>query len=140
MHAHLRGTGIEVMANSDNVIRGGLTNKHVDVNELVKVVDFAPAAAELTLPEPVGPGVDHYATGCPEFDVWRLAPTDSDAVALPGVGSARILLVVSGSAELVRADERLALHKGESAFLAADEEDVTLHGDAVAFVAASGLR
>ena len=42
MHAYLHGLGFEVMANSDNVLRGGLTSKHVDVPELVSVVDFEP--------------------------------------------------------------------------------------------------
>lgn len=139
MHAHLRGTGIEVMANSDNVIRGGLTNKHVDVSELVKVVDFTPGECEVLRPQPVGDGVDAYATPCPEFDVWRLSPGRA-AVPVPGDGSARILLLTSGSAELTRDGERLALCRGESAFLSAADADVRLSGDAVAFVAAPGLR
>jgi mannose-6-phosphate isomerase len=140
MHAHLRGTGIEVMANSDNVIRGGLTNKHVDVNELVKVVDFAPAAAELTRPVPVAPGVEQYPTPCPEFDVWRVDATEGAAALLPGVGSARILIVVSGDATLASDEQRLELHHGDSAFLTADDDAVAISGDAVAFVTASGLR
>ncbi len=140
MHAHLRGTGIEVMANSDNVVRGGLTSKHVDVGELVKVVDFASGDAEITRPEPAGAGVKAYPTPCPEFGVWQVEPRPAAPVALPGEGSARILLVVSGQAELVRGAERLPLAKGAAAFLPAAEDAVSLAGDAVAFVAASGLR
>ncbi|MFT4108190.1 mannose-6-phosphate isomerase, class I [Propionicimonas sp.] len=139
MHAHLRGTGIEVMANSDNVIRGGLTNKHVDVGELVKVVDFSSGEPEVTRPEPVSPGVDRYPTPCPEFDVWRITGFAEAGVAVPGEGSARELLMVSGDAELVTGEDRLPLGRGGAAFLAADDV-VTLRGDAVAFVAASGLR
>lgn len=45
LHAYLSGLGVEVMVNSDNVLRGGLTTKHVDVPELVRVVDFAPLAS-----------------------------------------------------------------------------------------------
>ena len=44
LHAYLNGMGIELMSNSDNVLRGGLTNKHVDVEELLKIVDFRGAA------------------------------------------------------------------------------------------------
>lgn len=139
MHAHLRGTGVEVMANSDNVIRGGLTNKHVDVSELVKVVDFDPGEPEITRPEPIGPGVERYATGCAEFDVWRVTPGAED-VQLPGDGSARIVLVVSGEIELSSADQRLTLGRGQSAFLTAAEESVAVGGDGMAFVTASGLR
>ena len=138
MHAHLRGTGIEVMANSDNVVRGGLTTKHVDVTELVKVVEFSPSDPVVTRPEPVAPGVDRYPAPCPEFDVWRIAPGTA-TVTVPGVGSARILLVVSGTAELAGRDGTLHLGRGGSCFLAADEQ-ATLSGDAVAFLAASGVR
>jgi mannose-6-phosphate isomerase len=137
MHAHLRGTGIEVMANSDNVIRGGLTTKHVDVGELVKVVDFSSGEPAITRPEPAGVGIDHYPTPCPEFEVWRISG-GAQAVTVPGEGSARVLLVVSGRADL-EATTPLRLAKGEAAFLTADET-VTLRGDAVAFVAASGER
>lgn len=141
MHAHLRGTGIEVMANSDNVIRGGLTSKHVDVGELIKVVDFAPSAPEITHPETVSEGVERYVTPCQEFDVWRVtARPDGEPVKLPGRGSARIVLVVSGAGVLTGAEDRLELGRGQSAFLEAGEGSVALGGDAVAFVTASGLR
>ena len=140
MHAHLRGTGIEVMANSDNVIRGGLTPKHVDVSELIKVVDFSSGDPEVTRPERIADGVDRYPTPCPEFDVWRVSPSGDAAVSLPGAGSARILLVTAGSAELTAGGESLHLSRGESAFLAAADLTATLSGDALGFVAASGLR
>ena len=50
LHAYLRGVGVEVMANSDNVLRGGLTPKHVDVPELLRVLDFTPATEEIVAP------------------------------------------------------------------------------------------
>lgn len=140
MHAHLRGTGIEVMANSDNVIRGGLTPKHVDVGELVKVVDFSSGEPEVTRPDRIAEGVDRYPTPCPEFDVWRVAPSEGTVVELPGAGSARILLLTSGAADLAVDGRTLHLGKGESAFLPAADEHATLSGDALGFVAASGLR
>ena len=92
MHAHIRGTGIEVMANSDNVIRGGLTPKHIDVGELVRVVDFTPDDPIVTEPHFVRPGVERYRTPCAEFDVWRttLDPgTGSDPAARAPVGPDR---------------------------------------------------
>lgn len=140
MHAHLKGTGVEVMANSDNVIRGGLTSKHVDVGELVKVVDFEPSLPKCTPAVTVRDGVQRYETPCEEFDVWRVAPAvDLASIELPGRGSARILLVISGEAELVTAGERLRLRRGQAAFLPAPEEAATISGDAVAFLTASGL-
>ena len=140
MHAYLRGTGIEVMASSDNVIRGGLTAKHIDVAELVRVVDFTPVEPKIARPESIRPGVERYETPCQEFDVWRVtAEPAQEPVRLPGSLSARIVLVVSGQVTLA-AGEAVTLEGGEAVFLRADEVDTTLCGDGVAFVTSSGLR
>ena len=140
MHAYLRGTGIEIMATSDNVIRGGLTTKHIDVAELVRVVDFRPVEPKIVRPEPIRAGVERYDTPCQEFDVWRVTVEPGrEPVRLPGCLSARIVLVVSG--EVTLADgETVTLGTGESVFLRADETDVSLTGDGAAFVTSSGLR
>lgn len=139
MHAHLRGTGIEVMANSDNVIRGGLTPKHVDVRELVAVVDFEPRTPQVLQPIRQRPGVERYSITCPEFDVWRL-PGSTEPVTLPGEGSARILFVVDGGVTLQGAGPGQELGRGEAVFLAAGEADLTVSGDGLAFLSASGTR
>ncbi|MDR1238251.1 MAG: mannose-6-phosphate isomerase, class I [Propionibacteriaceae bacterium] len=140
MHAHLRGTGIEVMATSDNVIRGGLTPKHIDVHELVSVVDFAPQQPQLTLPVENRPGVDRYKTPCPEFDVWRVRISpDLATIRLPGSRSARIALVISGQVTITSGDS-MPLRQGQSVFLSAEELDASINGDGIVFVAASGLR
>jgi mannose-6-phosphate isomerase class I len=52
LHAYIHGLGVELMANSDNVLRGGLTPKHVDVPELMKVLEFAPMQPEIIQPPP----------------------------------------------------------------------------------------
>jgi mannose-6-phosphate isomerase len=137
MHAHLRGTGVEIMANSDNVIRGGLTAKHVDVEELIKVVGFEAEDPQITHPKTLAPGIEHYAADCPEFEVWRITGEITDA--LPGAGSARVLLMVDGSATLSGPDDELTLNRGEAAFLAADEI-AFFHGDGTGFLTASGVR
>lgn len=141
MHAHLRGTGIEVMANSDNVIRGGLTSKHIDVEELIKVVSFAPVVPEVLLPRHTRRGVFKYDTPCSEFEAWKLElSSDLGPVRVPGRGSARILLVVSGSCTAESDGATLTLEQGESAFLTGDEHDVMVTGDAEVFGASSGIR
>jgi mannose-6-phosphate isomerase len=141
MHAYLRGTGVEVMANSDNVIRGGLTSKHVDVGELVKVVDFEPSVPKAIHPTSVRAGVQKYKTPCREFDVWRIkAGAEVSPIRLPGRRSARILLVIDGEVELVSGSEQLRLGRGQAAFLPATDPLATVSGDAVAFLTASGLR
>jgi mannose-6-phosphate isomerase len=141
MHAYLSGTGVEVMANSDNVIRGGLTSKHVDVGELVRVVDFEPSVPKPIHAVAVRDGVEKYPTPCDEFDVWRLTPgAGHGPVKLPGAKSARILLLTDGEAELSVGPDRLRLVRGEAAFLPATDSAATISGDAVAFMTASGLR
>ncbi|MFZ1385392.1 MAG: mannose-6-phosphate isomerase, class I [Propionicimonas sp.] len=140
MHAHLRGTGIEVMGSSDNVIRGGLTPKHVDVSELVRVVDFEPDEPRVLRPKRVRAGVERYPTPCPEFDVWRVTAGAAAEVLVPGRRSARILLVVEGNLEVSTGDEFLALERGQAALLGATEDPAFLTGQGLAFVSASGLR
>ncbi|MDO5682808.1 MAG: mannose-6-phosphate isomerase, class I [Propionibacteriaceae bacterium] len=136
MHAYLRGTGIEIMSNSDNVLRGGLTPKHVDVDELAVVVDFTPGFPGLIEPVELTPGVLHYPTEAPEFAVFQLTtPTDA---AVPAEASARIVLVTEGTFTLTSDGEHLTLDKGDSAFLGAGEQ-VTATGAGQAFLAAGGL-
>lgn len=140
LHAHLRGTGVEVMANSDNVIRGGLTPKHVDVPELIKLVDFEPRTPGILTPRQDSPGIETYAFSCPEFDAWRVLG-GKRAVRLPGDGSARILLVTEGTINLRNIDDRATiLRQGDAAFLGADERGIQVRGDGVAFLSASGTR
>src|SRR5271170_1080010 len=83
LHAYLRGTGIEVLANSDNVIRAGLTAKHVDVPELLKLLDPAVTVPVLT-PAPRGDGVAWFDTPAPEFRLY-VADLAEPPVTLPPV-------------------------------------------------------
>lgn len=135
MHAYLRGTGIEIMANSDNVLRGGLTSKHIDVDELVAVVDFDAAPVELVHGVQEAPGLLHFPTPAPEFSLWQVEPSDGVDVELPASDAGRVLLVVDGE---VRDARGTHLAKGESAFITAGEA-VTLSGKGTCFLAAPGL-
>jgi mannose-6-phosphate isomerase len=137
LHAYLRGGGVELMANSDNVMRGGLTRKHIDIAELMAVVDFRPGFDGLITPVEAEPGVWHYPTPAPEFALWRLE-CGPDPVALPGTGSGRILLVTAGTIGLHGRTGELELERGQSAFVTALDE-VRLAGTGTAFLAASGV-
>src|SRR5699024_5661638 len=72
LHAYLGGIGVEVMANSDNVLRGGLTDKHVDVPALLRIAQTA--TLEVTPLQPSTPTADHYlyAPAAEEFTLHRL--------------------------------------------------------------------
>lgn len=138
MHAYIHGVGVEIMANSDNVLRGGLTSKHVDVDELSRVVDFAPGPADvITKPEP-GTSVWRYPTPAPEFSLWRLE-VGNEPIRLPADGGARILLVLDGQIDVDEGAGPLRVAHGESVFVDARSAGVTLAGRGLAFMAAPGV-
>lgn len=139
LHAYLSGSGVEIMANSDNVLRGGLTGKHIDVDELIMVLDFTPLEPELVPIMEQAPGVFGYQTPAPEFGLWRLEPNDS-AIELPGSASGRILLAVEGTIMISGAGEELTLTRGQSAFVAADAGEAKVSGAGTAFLGGPGLR
>ncbi|MFF1823752.1 mannose-6-phosphate isomerase, class I [Kribbella sp. NPDC058245] len=129
VHAYLHGLGFEVMANSDNVLRGGLTSKYVDVPELVSVVDFEP------LTDPVLTATDGvYATGCEYFAVRRVE-LDGGEQTVTGSGP-RIVCCVDGSMEVGAGGtyDGVTLSAGQSAFAGGPEGPCNLRGSGTAFV------
>ncbi|MFL6128838.1 MAG: mannose-6-phosphate isomerase, class I [Mycobacteriales bacterium] len=133
LHCYLSGTAVEVLANSDNVLRGGLTPKHVDVPELLRVMDVADGPPPLLAPLPVGPGHVAYRPPVPEFRLDRYELGGRD-LSLPPDGP-RILLVLSGRVSL---DAELVLDRGGSAWLPAGRA-VTVRGDGVLCLAGTNL-
>ncbi|ARZ69810.1 mannose-6-phosphate isomerase, class I [Streptomyces sp. HU2014] len=129
-HAYLDGLGVEVMANSDNVLRCGLTPKHVDIPELLRVVRFESTVPAVLRPEADAGGEEVYATPVAEFRLSRqvFAPASETPAGLP-TGAPQILLCTAGTAVLTADDgTRLTLRQGESAFARAGER-VELSGD-----------
>jgi mannose-6-phosphate isomerase len=136
LHAYLHGTGVELLANSDNVVRAGLTPKHIDVPELLKLTDPA-VAVPLLEPRPLGDGVFGYDTPAPEFRLYR-AQLGGAAVELPAGGGPRIVLCAEGTAVLLAGGRDVTVGRGESCFLSAADGAVTASGPATLFVAATG--
>ncbi len=100
LHAYLRGVGVELMANSDNVVRGGLTPKHVDLDELQRVVEFRPLTPDVQ----TASGADHrFRSGVDEFALTRLEVADGDEVPCSVVGP-ELVVVTDGRLTLVPAD------------------------------------
>ena len=137
LHAYLSGGGIEIMANSDNVMRGGLTPKYVNVDELLAILDFTPGLRSLITPIEESRGVWRYPTPAPEFALWRLEP-QGEPVAVPAAGSGRVLLVTDGEFTAMSATAELDLVRGQSALLTAGEE-ARLTGRGTAFVGGPGV-
>ncbi|HEY5843542.1 MAG TPA: mannose-6-phosphate isomerase, class I [Mycobacterium sp.] len=131
LHAYLRGVGVEVMANSDNVLRGGLTPKHVDVPELLRVLDFTPAAEESLHPAVDRDGFElDYRTPADEFAVSVLT-LDGESlgheVDVPSVHDGpQILLCAEGAAVVSAKNSTVELGKGSAAWVSADDGPIRL--------------
>jgi mannose-6-phosphate isomerase len=126
IHAYLLGLGIEVMASSDNVMRGGLTPKHVDVPELLGVLDFTPLPVPYLPPIAIAPGVVEYRPDVPDF-VLVHAEGDNVSASYPLAGPA-IALCLSGTYELTGATSTAVLTRGQSVYITPDEATLALSG------------
>lgn len=134
LHSYLRGVGIEVMANSDNVLRGGLTPKHVDVPELLRVLDFTPAEESMLLSPVDRDGFEStYRTPAGEFTVSVLVLDGDDLgheVDAPSRHDGpQILLCAEGSAVVRAKADTLTLDRGAAAWVAADDGPIRLTAD-----------
>jgi mannose-6-phosphate isomerase len=136
LHAYLHGTGVELLANSDNVVRAGLTAKHIDVPELLKLTDPA-VDVPVIRPRPLDAGVTVYDSPAPEFRLFH-ADLGPGPVTLPG-GGPRVVLCVSGAVTLGSGASALKVARGESCFLSAADGAVTASGPGTVFIASSGL-
>jgi mannose-6-phosphate isomerase len=135
LHAYLSGAGIEVMASSDNVLRGGLTRKHVDLAALIEVLDFTDGRVPILHPV-LGPGGLRYPVPVEDFDLTR-CQLDGQSGSL-ATGGPQVLLCTEGTAVLTSADGELVLEKGSSAFVPAGAP-LTARGPAVLYRATTAL-
>jgi mannose-6-phosphate isomerase len=138
LHAYLSGLGVEIMAASDNVLRGGLTPKHVDVPELLRVLNFVDGPATVRRARPLEPDEAVWDTPAPEFRLSRIRVAGSPiARAMQGP---EILLCVDGRVRVVSIDgaSRVPLERGQAAFVQASAARYTLEGDGAVFRATVG--
>lgn len=127
IHAYLQGLGVEVMASSDNVLRGGLTPKHVDVPELMKTVDFQALPIPLIEGQATDLGQHIWSPPFEEFQLQRVS-LDPDGSPVPLAQNGPLLVIVLAGAAVLdspRGDLRLDL--GDSAFVPARESPVIMH-------------
>lgn len=135
LHAYVRGLGVEIMANSDNVLRGGLTSKHVDVPELVKVLNFdtledARLAGEESVVE--GARVVQYPVPIDEFALTRV---ELDGRWEVPTGTPTIIVCTEGTVKADDAATVLDLRAGQAAWIPAGNAQVVLEGSGQLFVA-----
>jgi mannose-6-phosphate isomerase len=145
LHGYLEGAGLEIMANSDNVIRGGLTPKHVDAAELLDILDFTPREPEIIVPEAHG-CESFYRTGSDEFVLSVISlhgeTAERSFYRSPGQRSAEIIICTDGKAKVEEhpTGEIIDLSKGMSIFIPASVEEYIIHGEATLYKAATPLN
>jgi mannose-6-phosphate isomerase len=135
LHAYLSGAGVELMASSDNVLRGGLTGKHIDLAALIEVLDFTDARVPVIHPV-LGPGGLRYPVPVEDFDLTRCQLGVSPGT-LTTAGP-QVLLCTEGTAVLNSGDGELVLGKGTAAFVPAGAT-LSAHGPAVLYRATTNL-
>jgi mannose-6-phosphate isomerase len=141
LHAYLEGLGVEIMAASDNVLRGGLTTKHIDVAELLNVLDPTPGPAPVVRAEPAGAGVFRYATAAPDFLLVRAVTGGETAAAVVPIAGVAIAVATAGSVTLTGgAGGSVALTPGQAVIVTPDEELVHVSGAGEVFIAQPGAE
>lgn len=136
IHAYLAGLGVEIMATSDNVLRGGLTAKHIDVSELLSVLSFEPVPVPWVESRELARGLVEYATPVEDFKLYRASVSGGNLLAEIALPAAAIVLCTAGELELNNSKgDSVRLHRGEAAYLAADSRHFTLSGSGDAFIA-----
>lgn len=116
LHAYLEGQNIELMANSDNVLRAGLTPKHTDVPELMKICDFNAITPNILTPKALGDGLESYELSQPDFAVDVVNPGPDQTPVLEPQGP-EILMVYAGEAKLSTATQDIQALAGQSFFI-----------------------
>jgi mannose-6-phosphate isomerase len=138
IHAYLRGVGIELMSASDNVLRGGLTPKHIDVAELLGVLDFRAGPPPLMAPDDPAAGVRVFRPDVPDFELVVVRPTEEPARFAPAGES--ILLCTAGEVTVAGAASEYSLSRGDSAYVTADEEPLVFSGTGTVFLSTINSR
>ncbi|MGO4691602.1 mannose-6-phosphate isomerase, class I [Glaciibacter sp. 2TAF33] len=164
IHAYLSGLGVELMAASDNVLRGGLTPKHIDVDELLEVLNFEPVPVPYLEPVPESsPGVAVYRPDVPDFELVHLeatpsapsvvpasAPTAVSASAPAGgstgpqpavpmrqvtLAGPGIAICTAGGFLVAGATSSVSLKRGQAVYITPDEGTLTFAGAGEVFLA-----
>lgn len=139
LHAYVHGLGVEVMASSDNVLRGGLTRKHIDVEQLLSVLDATPAPPILVHPTPGDDGVDRYDVHTHDFTLQRATATTTAQPTVTTPGTC-ILLAVAGTVTVTasRSKDVATLRPGQGLLVTLDEGSVQISGDGQLFLTGPG--
>lgn len=128
VHAYISGLGVEVMASSDNVLRAGLTHKHIDVPQMLACVDYVAAPPVRPAPEYLSRATRAYYAPVDDFEllVTTVVPEDG-RLAVVGHGP-RILLTTDGEVVITTPEGSQTLRRGDAVFVGAHERTLTVEG------------
>ncbi|MFE1382950.1 mannose-6-phosphate isomerase, class I [Streptomyces sp. NPDC058740] len=135
-HAYLSGLGVEIMASSDNVLRCGLTSKHIDVEELTRVVRFDAPPARVLTPREEG-DEETYPAPVDDFRLSRYLLRVGEPRRRVGLDAPQILLCTNGTTTVSSAGERLGMGPGQAVYVPAGAE-AGLEGAGTVFRATTG--
>ncbi|SDO40011.1 mannose-6-phosphate isomerase, type 1 [Cryobacterium flavum] len=144
IHAYLSGLGVELMAASDNVLRGGLTPKHIDIEELLAVLDFEAVTAPYLAPVALAEGVSVYRPGVLDFELVHIEADAAAASATPvtmrqiTLTGPAIAICTAGGFLVAGSGSSRALKRGQAVYVTPDEGTLTFAGTGEVFLAMSG--
>lgn len=135
IHAYLRGVGIELMEASDNVLRGGLTSKHIDVPELLNVLDFTPRPIPYLVGEPVAPGVEAFRPpGC-GFELVNVTGDTQNPLNVQWPLNGPAIALCTAGAFTLDSASTVHLCRGEAVYITPDERELAIRGVGTLFLA-----
>ena len=130
IHAYLNGLGIELMTASDNVLRGGLTPKHVDLPELMRVLDFETGPVPYLEPDVRTPRLDVYRPGVPDFTLARVSGAATWNLTGPGIA-----LCTTGRFSIDGRESSVAVERGSAVYVTPSEARLSFSGEGELFLA-----
>jgi len=136
-HAYLEGQNVEIMASSDNVLRGGITNKHIDVSELLKHVKCEATHPKILKGEKKGDELI-YKTPAPDFELSSFILHGSDSVSFVP-HTAEILLLVDGQVEITNKGNKVILKKGQPSAIVFPGNEVKLSATEPSLIYKAGV-
>ena len=138
LHGYLEGVGIELMANSDNVLRGGLTPKHIDVQELLAVLNFTDGDLNILGPENLTPGEAIYSMEAEEFVLSVIRVDNAAPFSSPRDRSVEMMMCTEGEVSVtdLSAGDITRLTRGISIIVPAAVEQYSIEGDGILYKAA----
>ncbi|MBW2028144.1 MAG: mannose-6-phosphate isomerase, class I [Deltaproteobacteria bacterium] len=141
LHCYLKGSGIELMANSDNVLRGGLTPKHVDHEELLRILDFSDRQVDVIRPAGLGNLEQYYPVPTREFLLSAIHLEEGDSYTSPKDRSVEILICMEGKGNVtdLGSGQQIGISRGISFIVPASVAQYRISGKATLYKASAPL-